>query len=94
MPGPVRPGLRFVVNASCGLASYPYRRFLLWSAIGGTIWSVVTCSVEYLVANALAGYPLAAIIVASCVSTVAVAVLFVVVRLRRRAVTAVAAAAQ
>ena len=82
------PGLRFVVNASCGLAQYPYRRFLPWSALGGTLWSVVTCSVAYLVANALAGYPVAAIIVASLVSTSAIAVLFVVVRRRRRALAA------
>ena len=33
------PGLRFVVNATLGLSAYPYRRFVLWSAIGGTLWS-------------------------------------------------------
>jgi membrane protein DedA with SNARE-associated domain len=78
------PGLRFVVNASCGLSLYPYRQFLMWSAIGGTAWSVVTCSVAYLVATALAGYPLAAVVVAGCVSTVAIACIFLIVRRRRR----------
>ena len=32
------PGLRFVVNATMGLAKYPYPRFLLWSTIGGIGW--------------------------------------------------------
>ena len=79
------PGLRFVVNASCGLSLYPYRQFLLWSAIGGTAWSVVTCGVAYLVATALAGSPLLAVIVSGCVSTVAIAFIFIIVRRRRRA---------
>jgi membrane protein DedA with SNARE-associated domain len=87
------PGLRFVVNASCGLSLYPYRQFLLWSAIGGTAWSVVTCSVAYLVATALAGYPLAAVVVAGCVSTVAIAFIFLIVRRRRRTAATRAAGA-
>ena len=87
------PGLRFVVNASCGLSLYPYRQFLLWSAIGGTTWSVITCCVAYLVATALAGYPLVAVIVSGCVSTVAIAFIFIVVRRRRRAAAARASGA-
>ena len=87
------PGLRFVVNASCGLSLYPYRQFLRWSAIGGTAWSVVTCCVAYLVATALAGYPLVAVIVSGCVSTVAIAFIFVIVRRRRRAAAARASGA-
>ena len=86
--GRYAPGLRFVVNASCGLAPYPYRRFLLWSAIGGTGWSIVTCTVAYVVASALEGKPVAAVALSSCVSTVAIAVIFVVVRRRRRAAAA------
>jgi membrane protein DedA with SNARE-associated domain len=78
------PGLRFVVNASCGLSGLPYRRFLLWSAIGGTLWSVVTCTVAYVVSSALAGYPLASVMVAGGISTLAIAVIFVVLRARRR----------
>ena len=30
------PGVRFVVNATLGIEKYPYPRFLLWSAVGGT----------------------------------------------------------
>ena len=39
------PGMRFAVNATMGLSSIPYRRFLPWSVLGGTLWSVYTCSV-------------------------------------------------
>ena len=74
------PGLRFVVNASCGLAPYPYRSFLLWSTIGGSLWSVVTCLTAYTVATALGDNPIAAVVLSSVVSTVAVALVFVVVR--------------
>ena len=83
------PGLRFVVNASCGLTSYPYRSFLLWSAIGGTTWSVVTCLTAYSLGTALGDDPLLAIVLASLVSTFAIAFLFVFIR-RRRAATAAA----
>jgi len=86
------PGLRFVVNASCGLAPYPYRSFLLWSTIGGSLWSVVTCLTAYTVATALGDNPMAAVVLSSVVSTVAVALVFVVVRQRRRAAAAAAVA--
>lgn len=77
------PGLRFVVNGSCGLGGYPFRRFLLWSAIGGTTWSVVTCLTAYALATALGDNPLAALVLSSLVSTFAVAVIFVLVRRHR-----------
>jgi membrane-associated protein len=34
------PGVRFAVNVSMGLTEYPYRRFLLFSAIGGAAWAI------------------------------------------------------
>jgi membrane-associated protein len=77
------PGLRFVVNASCGLSEYPYRRFLLWSAIGGTTWSVVTCLTAYLLGSALGENPIAALVLATMVSTFAVAAIFVLIRRHR-----------
>jgi membrane protein DedA with SNARE-associated domain len=79
------PGLRFVVNATLGLAAHPYRHFLLWSAIGGTLWSVYTCGLAYLVGTALAGFPLASVIISGVVTTVAIGVVFLVARRRRRA---------
>jgi membrane-associated protein len=79
------PGLRFVVNASCGLSPYPYRRFLLWSSIGGTLWSIVTCLTAYIVGTALGDNPIAALVLASLVSTFAVAIVFVLIRRHRAA---------
>jgi membrane-associated protein len=77
------PGLRFVVNASCGLAPYPYRRFLLWSSIGGTTWSVVTCLTAYVLGTALGDNPIAAVVLATLVSTFAVAIIFILIRRHR-----------
>ena len=82
------PGLRFVLNASCGLSGLPYRTFLLWSAIGGTFWSVVSCTLAYAVSSVLAGYPLASVVVAGGISSVAIAVIFLVLRSRRGAAAA------
>jgi membrane protein DedA with SNARE-associated domain len=79
------PGLRFVVNATLGLAAHPYRHFLLWSAIGGTVWSVYTCGLAYLVGTALAGFPLASVIISGLITTVAIAVVYLVARRRRSA---------
>lgn len=79
------PGLRFVVNATLGLAAHPYRHFLLWSAIGGTLWSIYTCGLAYLVGTALASFPLASVIISGVVTTVAIGVVFLVARRRRRA---------
>jgi membrane-associated protein len=78
------PGLRFVVNASLGLARYPYRRFLLWSAIGGTLWSAYTCCLAYLVGTALAGFPLGSMVLSATITTVALVAVYVVARRRRR----------
>jgi membrane-associated protein len=78
------PGLRFVVNASLGLARYPYRRFLLWSAIGGTVWSAYTCCLAYLVGTALAGFPLASMFLSATITTGALVAVYVVSRRRRR----------
>jgi membrane-associated protein len=77
------PGLRFAVNATMGLSAYPYRQFLLWSSIGGTLWSVYTCGLAYLVGTALSEFPLASVVISGAVTTVMIAVLFFVVRRRR-----------
>jgi membrane-associated protein len=77
------PGMRFVVNATFGLAAHPYRHFLLWSAIGGVSWSIYTCSLAYLIGTALAGFPLASVIISGAVTTVAIVVVYLAVRRRR-----------
>lgn len=79
------PGMRFVVNASLGLAGHPYRDFVRWSALGGTLWSVYNCSVAYLVGTVLVGAPVASIAISALASTVVVSVVgFILVRQYRR----------
>ena len=78
------PGARFVVNTMMGVSAYPYRRFLLWSAIGGTVWSVYTCGLAYLVGTQLSEFPLASIIISGAITTIAIAVIFLVARRRAR----------
>lgn len=78
------PGLRFVVNASLGLAGHPYGEFLRWSAVGGVAWSIYICGVAYAVGTALVANPLAAIVVAGLASSVAVVIVFFVVSRRVR----------
>lgn len=78
------PGMRFVVNASMGLAGHPYRDFVRWSALGGILWSVYNCSVAYLVGTALVGAPVASVIMSALASTVVVAIVFLVVARRVR----------
>jgi membrane-associated protein len=78
------PGLRFVVNATLGFSAYPYRRFVLWSAIGGTLWSVYTCGLAYLIGTALSEFPLASVVISGAITTLAIAAVFLVARRRAR----------
>ncbi len=78
------PGMRFAVNASMGLSGIPYRRFLLWSVIGGVLWSVYTCALAYNVATTLSGYPLASLVISSLITSAALAAIYFVDRRRRR----------
>ncbi|MGH3453387.1 MAG: hypothetical protein ACRDP2_03145, partial [Nocardioidaceae bacterium] len=58
---------------------------LLWSSIGGTLWALYTCALAYLEGTALAVYPLASAVISGAVTTVAVAVVFLIVRRRTQA---------
>jgi membrane protein DedA with SNARE-associated domain len=73
MFGRFLPGVRFAVNASMGLIEYPYRRFLLFGTLGGVLWAVCNCLLAYWVSSALAGYPLASIILSGLLTTALVA---------------------
>jgi membrane-associated protein len=77
------PGMRFVVNATMGLSDIPYRRFLLWSVISGTLWSVYTSVLAYEIGLALGDYPLASFVISGLVTTVAITVVFFSIRRRR-----------
>jgi membrane protein DedA with SNARE-associated domain len=78
------PGVRFFINASMGVRAYPYRRFLVWSTIGGTTWAVYTSLLAYWVGTSLSGYPVASFLLAGTITTVLIAVIFLVDRSRRR----------
>ena len=79
------PGMRFAVNATMGLSSIPYRRFLPWSVVGGVLWSVYTCALAYNVATTLSGFPLASLVISSLITSAALAAIYFVDRRRRRA---------
>jgi membrane protein DedA with SNARE-associated domain len=78
------PGVRFVVNSTFGISKLPYRRFLLWSAIGGALWSVYTCLLAYAIGTALADFPLASIVISGAITTIAVAAVLWKLRHDRR----------
>jgi membrane-associated protein len=79
------PGLRFVVNASMGLAAYPYRRFLLWSSVGGVAWALYTCVLAHWIGIALADFPVASIVVSGAITTAILFVIFLFARREKRA---------
>jgi membrane-associated protein len=81
------PGVRFAVNATLGLSGYPYASFLLWSAIGGIVWSVYTCGLAYLVGTSLADCPLASVVISGLITTVALGAIFLVLRRSRHNIT-------
>ena len=70
------PGLRFIVGATMGLTRYSYPRFLLWDAIGGTLWASYTCIFSYLVASVIDDKPLLSIAVSVIVTTALLALLY------------------
>jgi membrane protein DedA with SNARE-associated domain len=70
------PGLRFIVGASMGLSRYPYPRFLLWDAIGGTLWALYTCVFSYLVASVIDDKPFLSIGVSVIVTTALLGLLY------------------
>jgi membrane-associated protein len=63
------PGMRFVVGASMGLSRYPYGRFLLWDAIGGTAWAAFACISSALVATAINDQPVVSMLVSIVLTT-------------------------
>lgn len=81
------PGLRVVANATFGLAAYPYRSFLLWSSIGGTLWAVYTCLLAYIVGTGLAGFPVASALISGIITTLAIAIIIMIVHRRAHSVS-------
>jgi membrane-associated protein len=79
------PGLRFVVNATLGSSKYPYPKFLLWSAIGGSLWSLYTSLLAFAVGTALDNYPLASVAISGAITTAVMGIVFWRVRRQRKA---------
>jgi membrane-associated protein len=75
-------GVRFAVNATMGVTQYPYPRFLLFSVIGGFGWAAYTCAISYWTSEALSGYPLLSLLTGIVLTTVILAVLYVVLKRR------------
>ena len=78
------PGLRFVINSTMGMTEYPYLKYLPWSALGGLLWSTYTCLLAYAVGSTFDNYPLASVYVSAAITTIAMAVIFLVIRRRDR----------
>jgi len=70
------PGLRFMIGATMGLTRFPYRRFLMWDAIGGFFWAAYTCVFCYLVASIIDDKPFVSIVVSVVVTTGLLALLY------------------
>jgi membrane-associated protein len=67
------PGLRFAINVTLGgVVRMPYPKFLFWSALSGALWSIWVCLSAYFISSALAGYPIAALVLSTSVGTVLV----------------------
>jgi hypothetical protein len=77
------PGVRFAVNVSMGLIEYPYRRFLLFSAIGGTLWATYTSLLAYWIGGALTDFPIASIVISGLITTILIAAVYWIDRRRR-----------
>jgi membrane-associated protein len=74
------PGLRFVINSTMGMNRYPYGKYLPWSALGAVLWSTYTCVLAYWVGSSIDNYPLASVYISGLITTVLMAVIFVVMR--------------
>jgi membrane protein DedA with SNARE-associated domain len=77
------PGVRFAVNVMMGMTEYPYRRFLLFSAIGGTAWAIYTCVLAYFVNTALADFALASIVISGLITSLLVGGVYWIDRRRK-----------
>lgn len=75
------PGVRFALNVALGgVVRMPYRHFVGWSALSGTLWSTLTCLSAYTISNALAGYPVVSLVLTCLFSTVLIAMVIWVQR--------------
>lgn len=74
------PGVRFLLGATMGLTRHPYPSFLLWDAIGGTLWAAYTCVFSYLVATVIEDKPVISLLVSAVITTAILALLFIPIK--------------
>jgi membrane-associated protein len=74
------PGLRVVTSWLAGADRMPWRRFLVWNALGGTTWAATIGALAYVVGRSASG-SLGAI---GFVGLGLAALVYLIVRLRRR----------
>ncbi len=70
------PGIRFMVGATMGLSEYPFKKFLLYNAIGGTLWAGSTCLFSYVIASILDDKPIISILLSVIITTGLLALLY------------------
>ncbi len=70
------PGVRFLVGATMGLSRYPFKKFLFYNAIGGTLWAGSTVLFSYVIASILDDKPIISIILSVLITTGLLALMF------------------
>src|SRR5919202_2916792 len=76
--------LRAVMPGLAGVSRMPYRRFLLWNAIGGAVWGVTFCPVGYLAGNSYEAVEKQIGLWGAMATAAVVVAVVVVLHLRRR----------
>lgn len=79
------PGVRFAVNVTMGIGRYPYRRFLLFSSIGGATWAAYTCVFSFWIGQALDGYPVLSIATSVLITTAMLGLMYIPLKRRYEA---------
>jgi membrane-associated protein len=77
------PGGRTAVTLCCGLIGYPHRRFMVATAVAGSIWAVYSFFIGRLGGKAFADKPLAGLAVAFGVTVLVSGLVEVIRRIRR-----------
>lgn len=70
------PGLRFVVGATMGLNRYPYPKFLMWSTLGGVLWSAYTCAFSWWIGTKLGDWPIISMLTSALVTFLLLGLLY------------------
>jgi membrane-associated protein len=70
------PGLRFVVGATMGLNRYPYPKFLLWSALGSTLWAAYTSVFSWWIGTKLGDWPVVSMLTSALITFLLLGLLY------------------